>query len=533
MINCIGTIGGQARGTMLQECSLLVPSERDWQVFEDVVPADHYLRRVQAVVDFEACRPRLAAVYHPTQGRPALDPVFMLKLMFLGFHYRLSDRQLMATAQVNVAFRDFLGVSLKSPLPHHTSLTYFRERLGAEVHQAVFTEIVAQARRHGLVKDRLRLKDATHVIANIAVPSTIRLVAETRDQLLKALRPYAAERVAAEEARAEQIRLCTADLKDEERLLERVTHLRSVLNWVDLWRTQGPQVEDAAVTEAWRLAHKVLNDRDDPEAGDRVVSVQDPDARCGKHGGYYDGYLLDVAADADSEIITAVNVLPANGDEAMDASTLIRQEEQAQGNDVAELSLDGIGFRGELLREWTAPAGLNLEVTVPPRPVEETRTFAPEQFTVNADGTALTCPGGQTSTDRVRNPRDTGWQFRFAAAGCNACPLRLHCLRHPSRNTGRTVAKNDYEAEYCAARAKAQTAAYEATRRLHPRIERKLADMVRWHDARHARYRGRAKVLVQMLLTAVVVNVKRVVHLLTQPPAAVGETVRAVLAGTG
>jgi hypothetical protein len=48
---------------MLQECSLIRPSDRDLQVFEDMVPTDHYLRRVQAAVDFEACRMQLAAVY--------------------------------------------------------------------------------------------------------------------------------------------------------------------------------------------------------------------------------------------------------------------------------------------------------------------------------------------------------------------------------------------------------------------------------------------------------------------------------------
>jgi N-acetyl-gamma-glutamyl-phosphate reductase len=43
----------------------------------------------------------------------------------------------------------------------------------------------------GLVRDRLRLKDATHIIANIAIPSTIRLVAETRDGVLEAAEPFA------------------------------------------------------------------------------------------------------------------------------------------------------------------------------------------------------------------------------------------------------------------------------------------------------------------------------------------------------
>src|SRR5262249_32213500 len=77
----------------------------------------------------------------------------------------------------------------------------------------------------------------------------------------------------------------------------------------------------------------------------------------------------------------------------------------------------------------------------------------------------------------------------------------------------RTVIKNDYEAAYRAAREKAQTPRYEEVRRGHPRVERKLGELVRWHDARRARYRGRAKVWIQGLLTGLVVNVKRLVKL--------------------
>jgi hypothetical protein len=47
-------------------------------------------------------------------------------------------------------------------------------------------------------------------------------------------------------------------------------------------------------------------------------------------------------------------------------------------------------------------------------------------------------------------------------------------------------------------------------------IERKLGEMVRHHDNRHARYRGLGKVLCQSILTAVVVNVKRIVKLIAQ-----------------
>jgi hypothetical protein len=370
-------------------------------------------------------------------------------------------------------------LSLKSPLPHHTLLTYFRQRLGPQRMQRIFDALVGQARRLGLVKDRLRLKDATHIIANIAVPSTIRLVAQVRDQLLEALQPFAAAQVAQEEQRAELIHVSTEDAKDEERLVQRVTHLRGVLAWADAipgqegFGQQGEAVQEK-LGAALALAHKVLADREDPKAGDKVVSAHDPDARCGKHGDYYDGYLLDVAMDADSQIITAVNVLPANGNEGADVVHLIQQEEQAHGNDVPAVSIDGAGYRGPVLRELTAPTGLNMEVFTPPSEMPPPKGFPPERFALDVLEGTLTCPAGATTKQRERNNNDTGWKYRYSKAQCAGCALRGECLANPNA-THRTVIKNDYEAEYAAAQAKAQTPEYAKVRREHPAIERLLS----------------------------------------------------------
>lgn len=514
--------------------ALLLLGDAERTQYERLVPEDHFLRRLPQAVDFEGFRGLLTSAYSPDQGRRPLDPVILLKLEVLARQYRYSDREVIAAARFNIAYRLFLNLSLESPLPHHTLMTYFRERLGAERLQQVFDTLVGQARQLGLVKDRLRLKDATHLIANIAVPSTIGLVAQARDQLLDALRPFAAERVAKEEERAEAIRLGTEDAKDEQRLLQRVTHLRAVLLWADEMPTQDcfrqqPEAVREPVLVALALAHKILADREDPKATDKVISVHDADARCGVHGDYYDGYLLDVAMDADSEIITAVNVLPANGDEGADAATLIRQEEQAQGNDVEAVSMDGAGYRGSVLRELTDPAGLNLEVFTPPTEIPSPTVFAPERFTLTVldDVPTLTCPAGQTTQQRHRSRHDNGWKYSFRQRQCAGCPLREQCLTNPQSHKGRTVTKNDYETEYKAAQAKAQTPAYAETRRRHPAIERKLAELVRRHDARHARYRGRLRVLYQGLATCLVVNMKRIVRLLFAPPPPTAETVRA------
>lgn len=502
-------------------------SDLERQVFSQIVPPTDFLRRLTPLIDFERFRLTLAQHYCADLGRPPLDPVLMLKLDLLSMHFRWSDRELMRHAQVNMSVRLFLSIGWQTSLPHHTSMTYFRQRVGADAIQEIFDEVVAQARGLGLVRDRLRLKDATHIIANIAIPSTIRLVAQTRDEVLDAAEPFAEEMVAWEWQRVDGLSAMVddgeldTDLADAERLRRRVEHLRSVLAWADnLPSTEGFRAAAATSQDklrtALKLAHKVLGDRDHPAAGDKVLSVHDPDARCGKHGQFFDGYLVDVAMDADSELITAVNVLAANGDEGGDAAHLIKLEEAAHGNDGEQLSIDGAGYRGTVLRELTDPDGLNLEVFTPPSERMPLTVSSPADFTLSADGETLTCPAGQTTRSYERSNNDTGRKFRFAKKQCGGCPLRDQCLADPVSKS-RTVVKNDYEAEYQAAQAKARTPEYAKVRQEHPAIERKLSELVRRHDLRHARYWGLTKVRRQALLTCMTVNLKRMVRLRTPP----------------
>jgi transposase-like protein DUF772 len=153
------------------------------------------------------------------------EKVLLFKLCFLQFHYNLSDRDVLKAAQVNVAYRFFLDLSVESKLPTSGLLLQFRTRLGATAFEAIFADLVRQAREHGLIKDRLRLKDATHVLANIAIPTKLQLVARMRGRLLEAARGFAPEEVAAHEQAAAAVRASSADLS----LLARVAHLREIV----------------------------------------------------------------------------------------------------------------------------------------------------------------------------------------------------------------------------------------------------------------------------------------------------------------
>ena len=494
----------------------------DQHVYQILVPPNHYLRLVETHIDFEAFRPSLNTFYSPI-GRPSIDPVRMIKILFLAYHYRLSDRAVIARLQTDVAFRWFLRLPLDSSLPHHTDSTYFRERLGDDGLTTIFQALITQARNAGLIRDRLRLKDATHVHAKVADIRPLELAAQVRDRVLLAAEPYDAEWVQSQRNLMESVRAATEEAPAEERLASRVEFLRTMTQSLRerlaaVLATPAEEGDKARqrLDKVLKLVEKFLKDRDQPE-GDYVFSAVDEEARVGKHGDFFVGYLLDVAIDPESELVTAINVLPGNGAEAADTAVLIRQEETAQGNDVAEVSIDGIGYNGPVLRELSDPTGLNLVVTVPPRQTPERTTFGPERFTLRVleDQTReLQCPNGQTTRRHRRNGANTGDRFTFADGACAGCPLRSECLENPSSARGRSVDKNDYAAEYARVEERAKTESYRATRREHGKVERKLGELVQHHGAREARYRLTWKVRVQMLLTGLVVNVKRMVKLL-------------------
>lgn len=131
---------------MRKESSSTEPTERDLLVFEKRIPPDHSLRRGKQRMDFARFRDVVTDCDSPTMGRTADDPVRRITRGFLQFHDHLSDRDVIAAAQVHVAFRDFLALSLERRVPVPSLLTQCRTRLGAPRDQALCDPLVTQAR---------------------------------------------------------------------------------------------------------------------------------------------------------------------------------------------------------------------------------------------------------------------------------------------------------------------------------------------------------------------------------------------------
>ena len=255
------------------------------------------------------------------------------------------------------------------------------------------------------------------------------------------------------------IRRATDSQGNEARLVARVEHLRDILEWA----TKLSPPEDADSDAKWQtlqksleIAQKYLHGHDDPGASGKLRSTVDPDARRGKHCGYYDGYFVDVLIDADSELFTAF---------------------------------------------------------VPPKESSKHGRFTTLDFEFSEDGSHATCPAGNQSQYRQRDEGRHKTSFRFAKETCDACPLMPQCIAGNNKH-GRTATLNDYEPEYEILRQRKLTEEYAAVKAEHPRVERRLGELVNRHGGRRARYRGLVRVQVQKLIEGIVHNLNRMLRLL-------------------
>jgi transposase len=82
-----------------------------------VIPGDHLVREIAAVLDLTWVRSELASYYSP-RGRPSIDPVLMIRMLIVGYVFAIrSERLLCREVQVNLAYRWFCGLSIEDKIP--------------------------------------------------------------------------------------------------------------------------------------------------------------------------------------------------------------------------------------------------------------------------------------------------------------------------------------------------------------------------------------------------------------------------------
>ena len=441
-------------------------TELEMVTLESLVPADHLLRKIDAVIDFSFIHDRVSGLYCPDNGRPALDPVLMFKALFLGYLFGIrSERQLVREIEVNVAYRWFLRMKLTEAVFDASTLSQNRRRRYTDtlVAQDIFDGIVEQAIKHGLVDGTVLYTDSTHLKANANKNKwDKKVVAKSRSAYWDDL-----------------------DLAIEE---DRETHGKKPLKA----KERHPVEKETKIS------------RTDRDAGYMV--------RDGKPKGFF--YLDHRTVDGRLGIITDTHATPANVHDSIPYLDRLDRQRRRFGLDVHAVGLDA-GYATAGIAKGLEDRDI-LGVTGYRRPNLRKGFMPQRKYIYEKERDAYRCPNGQilsyATTDR------NGYRhYRSDPAKCKTCPLLASCTANAKHQ--KTVTRHVWQD----ARDKAD--AYRLTdwgKRLYKRrketVERSFADAKQLHGHRYARFRGLTAVKVQCLLAAAAQNIKKIALALAPKP---------------
>lgn len=427
---------------------------------ENLMPSDHFLRKLDDVIDFNFIYDIAKPLYSNT-GRPSIDPVVIVKMMLLGYLYGInSERKLAQEVQVNIAYRWFLGIDLDEPVPDHSTLSQLRRRKfkDSNIFEEIFTKIVFECIEKGFVDGKLLLTDSTHVRAN---------------------------------ARNDLAELVTVTITPSE-YLKRINE----------------QAEKSGLC-------KRIKKLEDVAFGTKEVrkSLIDADAgfmkRAGKPIGFY--YLSHQTCDSKNGIITDVHVTAGNVHDATVHSTRICSQIDTFNFKPEGICADAGYDSGEIYKDML---DRNIQTYIPKRitPRLNPNIFSSDEFQYDKEHNELVCPNGERLPYSTFSAKKGCRRYRSRIKQCASCPLKEKCLPETKqyREIERTFHKSEIEEQLKAVSA----AEYLKAMRLRKIFaEGNFSHQKARHNLTRVNKLGIGNAKAHCLLSACALNLKRMVRL--------------------
>ena len=463
---------------------------------------------------------------------------------------KVSDAEAKARADFDIRWKVALGIEIEDRPFAKSTLQLFRAQLILhDKVREVFESSLRLARQSGYLKKRgMRVAlDTTYILGRGAVKDTYNLLADGIVKLLRALAAVANATLPAWAEAQRYERYLGSSIKgeatidwsdrkaraallgelvaDADRLLELARQA-----WVEL--PEDSAQRQSIVDGAELLGQLLLQDVErksgdgdgdgdaadddgvsirDGVSKDRMLSVHDPELRHGHKSSRrrFNGHKAAIVVDTDSQLITAVDVLPGNAPDNLGALELVEQSEASTGS-VVEEAMGDAAYGDGGTRQTFADAGRRLVAKVPGRP--DRKHFPKNDFHLDLAAGSCTCPAGQVTHAIVPAGKRTDRSgrvyrlqaFQFDGAVCGVCPLRPQCIAAQGRQ-GRRVLIHPQEGMLQQARALQQSADYDEYRARRVVVEHRLARLVQL-GIRQARYFGRVKTKFQLYLAATVAN---------------------------
>jgi transposase len=431
---------------------------------DEVVPDDHLVREIAAVLDLSWVHAELAP-YYSLLGRPSIDPVLMIRMLIVGYVFAIrSERQICREVLVNLAYRWFCGLGLEDKIPDHSAFSRARNerfRQGA-VFRRVFERVVAGCIAAGLVGGEGFAVDASLIEADAnrqrSVPGS------------------------------EWSKVCDPE-----------TVSRAVKDYL-------ATLDDAAFGAATDIVPKFVSPAD--PAAQWTGAMRGP-----AFFAYADNYLIDVKCGVIVDVEASRAIRQA---EVGAAKTMIERTEECFGLKPERLAADAAYGSASMLNWLVEEKGIEPHIPVIDKSTREDGTFSRGDFRYDADRDVYVCPAGKTLTTTGTLVNDGATLLYIASKrDCDACSLKARCC---PRTPFRRIPRSMHERARDLARSLVGTESFERSRRDRKRVEMLFAHLKRILRLGRLRLRGPHGAQTEFLLAATAQNLRRLAKLVARPP---------------
>jgi len=443
---------------------------------DKVVPPDHLVRQIDAVLDLSWIYKDLAPYYSHT-GRPSIDPVLMMRMLIVGYVFAIrSERQLCSEVQVNLAYRWFCRLGIEDKVPDHSVFCRARnERFReSDALRRVFEGVVGTCIAAGLVGGEAFSIDASLIKADVdkkkRVPGDQPITWPKTEEASRAVQEYLA--------------VLDAARNDE-----------------------GNGDGDGGGSSG---------DGGSRRKPPKEVSLTDPQATWVARPGVDPFFAYDANYLIDNKVGIIVDAEGTRANRTVEITITETMIERAKRRfDLRPQRLAGDSVYGAVrLLKWLVDRKITPHIPVWDKSARHDGTFSRADFVFDPQRNVYICPGGAELTSTGNIDQGHIVYYRANKNDCSACSLKLKCTTAPMRKVTRDVNEDVRDR----VRALANTEAFQQSSRERKKVEMRFAHMKRILRLDRLRLRGLGGAKDEVLLTATAQNLRRLAKLLCRAP---------------
>ncbi len=486
-----------------------------------LVPEDHFLRRVNNLIDFSHVK-HICAPEYKQFGRPPEDPERMFRMLLVMFLYQIKhETELTRQIQVNMAYKWFCGFKITESLPDHSLFYVFRKRLGPKIFEKIFAEIIHQCidkkllTRERIYIDSTDIKDAAtdytpyeqaHVLARAMIKKLEQVSSEETESSYQPPKRLdeQSKRLVAEAA----IEFTKAKRVNTEKFMEKIKATED-----NHWSSAQGGSKDTPQTHSVKLSKNRLR-KIAKETFSEVPHAQgDKDSRVGHTSDRksFTGYLATISVGDEQEtFITGIEVTPGNSYAAKNFKSVYQQHKEHTQQIPHEVTGDSAFDQAEV--HTTLSRDRATGYIKQRRFTTNSKVFSPDEFTFAEDGT-LMCPRNKT----MKLIGITSDHHIYQGTECLSCPLGSQCT---TSEDGIRRVKINLQARQRRQHLKEinTTQEFKDAQKRRLRIEGIIGHAKTSHLLGQAIYRSLPMQKIQGFLSAIAVNIEKLVKALLKCP---------------